>query len=354
MKYSNAIFIVCAALALVGLSVSCENTLNLLNSAREEAKNGENPGADTGNSGPDTEFSGDLDRGEAIKAMQDFIMDISRYSRGKKPNFIIIPQNGEKLAFNNAEPKDGVYMDYLNAIDGIGVEELFYDGDFNEDTERLRTLRQLKRLGKKIMVADYVEDDANFLHALDLSDYEEFIAFPRRRNNYDYEYIPAPSDIKRIDTNNITELKDALNYLYLISDSRFKTKNDLITAIKGTNYDVVILDAFFKGRLFTPADIEAMRYKPIGGRRLFIAYISAGSAETYRDYFDEAHWSLGNPEWLKAHYDGYEDEFWVQYWHPQWRNIVFGGPDAWIDQIIGAGFDGAYLDNVEAYSHVAN
>jgi cysteinyl-tRNA synthetase, unknown class len=40
---------------------------------------------------------------------------------------------------------------------------------------------------------------------------------------------------------------------------------------------------------------------------------------------------------------------WVKYWTAEWKSIVLHGPNSYIEQIIRAGFDGVYLDNVEAY-----
>ena len=88
----------------------------------------------------------------AAEKMQDFIISISDYARSFDPDFIIIPQNGVELVFNNAEPDDGFNTSYMSAIDGLGVEELFYYEVFALDPERLSMLRKIEDL-KKIMVS---------------------------------------------------------------------------------------------------------------------------------------------------------------------------------------------------------
>lgn len=52
---------------------------------------------------------------------------------------------------------------------------------------------------------------------------------------------------------------------------------------------------------------------------------------------------------VKENYPGYPDEIYVVYWNQEWKDILFGDGNAYLDRIIAAGFDGAYLDNVEAY-----
>jgi len=56
-----------------------------------------------------------------------------------------------------------------------------------------------------------------------------------------------------------------------------------------------------------------------------------------------------HPLFIKRKYEGYDDEYWVRFWKPEWHKIIYGNDDSYIKKILDAGFDGAYLDNVEAY-----
>jgi len=286
-----------------------------------------------------------------VVEMQEFVKDISAYAKGKSSDFIIIPQNGEELAFNNAEPDDGLCTPYIDAIDGVGIEELFYDNRLRVDNYRLKMLQTLKN-HVKVMVADFVGNDANIADSKKRSADEGFIAFPRSKDNYDYMLIPT-TGITGENASNVAVLADAKNYLYLISTEKYANKQAMINAIKATNYDVVLIDLFFDEIALSSDDIEQLKTKANGGKRLVICYVSVGSAENYRYYWKDG-WKKGNPSWLKKNYEGYPDEFWVEFWHKDWRDIIFGNPDSYIDKIIAAGFDGAYLDNVEAYYTLAN
>lgn len=282
--------------------------------------------------------------------MQEFVASISAYARGLKSNFIIIPQNGPELAFNNTDPADGMNSSYISAINGIGIEELFYNGELDIDGERLSMLRTLKS-SVKIMVSDFVENDSKISDALQRNKNEGFIAFPRSSDNYDYVKIPA--NIPDENSSDIQTLSAAKNYLYLISTDNFASKQAMLSAIAATNYDVVLIDLFFEGAAFTSAEIEQLKVKANGGKRLVIAYVSVGSAENYR-YYWQSGWKKGNPSWLKKSYEGYPDEFWVEFWNTEWQNIIYGNDNSYIKKIIDAGFDGAYLDNVEAYYFLEN
>ena len=281
---------------------------------------------------------------EAAEEMQKFVIEISEYAKKIDPDFIIIPQNGEALCYQEANPDLELATAYLNAIDGIGVEEIFYNGDSMPDTYRLEMLRELVQY-KKIMVSEYIENGSEISDAVTLNLNEGFLCFPRGYGNYDYQYIGQPM---MENADHITQLDQVKNYLYLISNSQYTSKQSMVDAIAATNYDLVIIDLFFEEELFTADDLAQLKVKANGGQRLVIAYMSIGSAENYRYYWED-NWRLHKPNWLKKKYDGYKDEIWVKYWNDEWKNIIFGNEESYTKKIMNAGFDGVYLDNVEAY-----
>ena len=286
------------------------------------------------------------------KIMQEFVKEISAYAKKEKPGFIIIPQNGPELAFYNTEPNDGIMDSYVNAIDGIGIEELFYNGSLSIDSNRLSMLRTLKS-SAKILVSDFVSDNEKIADSKTKNANEGFIAFPRGKDNYYYVEIPNLAEAEK-NSDPVNTLDDAENYLYLINPDNFTDKTDMITKIKATNYDVILIDLFFSNGTsggateLTQDDISKLKEKPNGAKRLVISYINIGSAENYRYYWKPG-WKKGNPSWIKKEYEGYSDEYWVEFWDSEWRDIIYGNDKSYIKKIINTGFDGAYLDNVEAY-----
>lgn len=277
--------------------------------------------------------------------MQDFIIAVSDYARAQDPDFILIPQNGEEVLFEGIDPESAVNSRLVNAIDGYGVEELFFNGSYAPDEYRLSMLRKVSP-GLKIMAADYLSDDASYNDALQAADAEQFIAFPRYHANYDYKYIP--STVFHENATDIQALSQAQNYLYLISTENYSDKASFLTAIQQTNFDVVIIDAFFGDDLLTSTDVASLKTKANGGKRLVISYMNIGSAEKYRYYWKKS-WGLHHPLWLKKKYDGYKDEIWVKFWKDEWKEIIYGNDDSYTKKLLNAGFDGAYLDNIEGF-----
>ncbi len=278
--------------------------------------------------------------------MQEFVIDISRYAREIKPGFIIIPQNGPELGFVEANPDGPLATDYLNAIDAFAVEELFYNGEKSPDEYRINLLKKLRR-EKPVMAAEFISDDRNIPDAIRKNDSLGFITFPRSKENY--HYLIIPKEIPNENADDVTDMSKVKNYLYLINNVNFSNKEDLISKVSKTNFDMITIDLFFyRKNMYTPADIEKLKTKANGGKRLVICYMNIGAAENWR-YYWKLDWKLGKPDFLAKKYEGYEDEFWVKYWEPEWRDIILGNDQSYLKKILDAGFDGAYLDNTEAY-----
>jgi cysteinyl-tRNA synthetase len=85
-------------------------------------------------------------------------------------------------------------------------------------------------------------------------------------------------------------------------------------------------------------------------KRTCLAYLNVGQAEAYRTYW-RSHWRAptaeqpGRPAYLlTVDPDGWEGNYPVAYWDLRWRGVLWGAPDAPLDQALADGFDGAYLD----------
>jgi cysteinyl-tRNA synthetase len=121
--------------------------------------------------------------------------------------------------------------------------------------------------------------------------------------------------------------------------------------IKLSPYDLVVIDYGFDRRnatAFPREVVDLMRTKPDGSKRLIFAYFSIGEAENHRYYWQES-WLKARPEWLEPENADWPGNYPVQYWHPEWQAILYGSPNAYLDRILGAGFDGIYVDGVEKF-----
>jgi cysteinyl-tRNA synthetase len=200
--------------------------------------------------------------------MRDFVINISRYARTTNPSFIVIPQNGnELLCFTDWDPDGEPALEYINAIDGVGREDLFfgYTGDniATPDEEKAYMLSYMvlaDRIGLKALVIDYCSSKEKMDYSYSQNESYGFISFAADSRGLDT--IPA-YPVFNENNLDINSLQDARNFLFLINPGRYSRKEDFLAAIGETNYDIVIVDLYFTDEeILTADDILSLKRKP--------------------------------------------------------------------------------------------
>lgn len=286
--------------------------------------------------------------------MRTFVIEIGEFARSQDPDFILIPQNGHRLVSSTAEDDGDPVMSYLNAVDGLAQEDLYY-GYQNDDqktpvneSEYLEYFLDLGLdAGKTILVTDYCSTPTSMDNSFSKNSANNYISF--QADHRELDNIPSyPDPIRNENSEDITSLSDAQNFLYLINPDQFGSKSDLLNAISSTNYDVVIMDGYFGDELFTTSELLQIKTKANGGSRLVISYMSIGEAEDYR-YYWQSNWQEGTPDFILSENPDWAGNYKVMYWEDAWKDVIFGNTDSYTQKLIDAGFDGAYLDIIEGF-----
>ena len=158
------------------------------------------------------------------------------------------------------------------------------------------------------------------------------------------------------------------------------TEAGAVDALVASHYDMMVLeptrtDWSSDDRLFDTRDMvrRLQESKASDGvhRKLVIAYIDIAEAEDWRWYWTwSLDWNCVLPvpaDWpsyiLSCDPDGWTGNFPVAYWDARWRDLMiygrnqnsapYGDYASAIDEAIRDGFDGVYLDWVEAYEDVS-
>ncbi len=291
------------------------------------------------------------------QSMRDFVQGISVYAKDINPDFIIIPQNGHELITKNGEETGEPVMDYLNAIDGVGREDLFYGYNNDNlatpvsDREYMEAFMDIAlNNGVEVLVTDYCSTESYMDDSYSQNAVRNYISFAA--NHRELDNIPAyPSIPFNMNGNNITSLSEAKNFLYLLNTDSFNSKEAYLSAIQNTNYDVVIMDLFFFDEYeLSASDVESLKVKQNGGTRLVIAYMSIGEAEDYR-YYWESDWESNSPSWLSEENPNWPGNYKVKYWDETWQGLIYGNNRSYLKKILDAEFDGVYLDIIDAYEY---
>lgn len=131
--------------------------------------------------------------------------------------------------------------------------------------------------------------------------------------------------------------------------------------VTGADAQLAVMDYSADGTAggeFTSDQIAAVK----APGKVVLAYMSIGEAESYRFYWNTA-WTTKKgrltssaPAWLAKQDPDWPGNFKVRYWMPEWQQIIFGddtntAAKSYVDRIIDAGFDGVYLDIIDAFEY---
>ena len=150
----------------------------------------------------------------------------------------------------------------------------------------------------------------------------------------------------------VSDIPHSFGYV-LQADARWKTRPDAVRELAACDRDWIVVDAAYTSEAdgrWTKSDLDTIRMGKSGRRVL--AYLSIGEAEEYQSYWKKA-WDAdrdgkpdaGAPGFLMAENPDWHGNYRVRYWHKEWQAIML----AEIDRIVEQGFDGIYLDIVDAF-----
>ena len=211
--------------------------------------------------------------------MRIFIMDLGTYAKNYDSDFIIIPQNGQELITGNGEGNGTPQIAYIESIDATGRESMLY-GYYNDDEETPAEDKQhlldlcllCEQHDVEVLATDYCSSFSNMDNSYLINEQNGFISFAANKRNLNnipnYPAIPHNEN-----SDDIIQIPQAKNFLYLINSENFITKQDFINAVSSTNYDAIIMDLYHNETAYTSTEIEQLKTKQNGGKRLVICYM---------------------------------------------------------------------------------
>jgi cysteinyl-tRNA synthetase len=274
----------------------------------------------------------------------------------RKPGFLVFPQNAPELAR---------IPGYLNVVSGIGKEDLYYGAEADaEPTDPQQTadwerdLDLFVQAGRLVLTIDYpftdedvaeydAETQARIDDAYARAEAKGYVPYAGVRNLGEVALNPGHEPTGHAAP--VTRTQDVHNWVDLLQPPGGLDRADYVAYLADLRFDLMVIDAEYDAEILREDELAAVH---LGSGALVVSYLSIGEAETYRDYWD-ADWDAdgdgrpdaGAPAWLGDSNPAWPDNYKVRYWMPGWQRIVLQRVDALID----AGFDGAYLDIIDAW-----
>ena len=283
--------------------------------------------------------------------MRQLVQEISDFAKNLESDFIIMPHNGEELVTKNGKIDSSPAEEYLAAIDAVSRDGVFFGLEtLDEETtpENRVAMTQFldfaKNRGVSIMVTDFCNTpakmDSSYVWNLRMG-YLPFVADHDALDN-----IPThPSPILNENNSGVKGFGTAENFLVLVAPN-YNSKQAFIDAVKGSNYDLLIMDPYYQGQTFTPYEMAQLREKENGGLRRLLAYVNIGEAQQNRFYWQPT-WNEERPEWIEEEKGA--GTYQIQYWSSEWKNILIHDDISYLLIVLNQGYDGIYLDGVDAF-----
>ncbi|MEQ1612278.1 MAG: endo alpha-1,4 polygalactosaminidase [Hyphomicrobiaceae bacterium] len=178
--------------------------------------------------------------------------------------------------------------------------------------------------------------------------------------------IPARRPQKTAATSGIQAQAERLARITGAKSWGYQLNGMSVETAAASPYDLLVVDAttgLASGKPFTRAEVERLKRKADGSRRIVVSYMSVGEAEDYRpDYFTSEYMTEDAPDWLLQENKDWKGNRLIRFCNQGWQLTILGDEDGRnvynsIDpsplyRLIELGFDGIYLDRVDVYSEI--
>ena len=283
--------------------------------------------------------------------MMEIVQEIKGTAVSVNPDFGLILNGGVNIYVPDEYMQDGEAKvnNFLQSVDGVLLEGLNFGYEFKDDKKTPDKVRKdifgrlalPMKAGVPILNIDYCKNLRNRSMATLMARQDNVVNF-----SSDRELTSIP--VAELYPNDVNSLADVNNFIAVFNPQKHEVKGMYLSALQRSNYDLLIIDAFYHGELLTVEDITKLKVKPNGKRRLVYSYLSVGEAEDYR-YYWKKEYKNNPPVWLEEANEDWEGNYKVEYWHPEWKTILYKDKDSYLNKLLACGYDGAFLDVIDSF-----
>ncbi|MGN0904907.1 MAG: hypothetical protein ACI4PW_07105 [Alphaproteobacteria bacterium] len=306
--------------------------------------------------------------------MRDIVAAFSEYVKNTRPDFYIVAAGGHDLLTRGEWEND---LDELHRAEAAGAksdderfllklfspEEPIAPGTPNRryiqsinafltDNQICgsaplpkKTLGILRKYGVSVLDVEHCRTAAKMREAQTVLAERKIPAHADTDKAARFDYLDPETKPFLENPDNVASLNDVRNILIMTDTRNYASKGEWVNALTQTNYDLLIIDPFYKyNQPLTKEDIRRLRYKKLGARRLVFAVLDISSAEDTRMYWEPS-WKLKSPAWLRFPSKTRPGAIVVDYWSAPWKGIIGN----YFKSIMDLGYDGIVLQGLDAH-----
>lgn len=206
--------------------------------------------------------------------------------------------------------------------------------------------REIKKTGLKLISVSRCPDINTFDKAAELSVKDDILLYAFLQPSQAFKHILNQPIINE-NSHNVFKVNEAANISLLIDDSTYKNKASMIKDIRNSNYDIVIINPLFHEKEpFSAEEVNSLKYKKNGARRLIIAEHNISEAVSGAYYWHTG-WEIDNPSWLRRLSFANPNGIITEYWNINWQRIM----SEYFKSIVMINYDGAFFTGVNNFRY---
>ena len=296
--------------------------------------------------------------------MRDNITILSNYAKQRNQNFQVITHEGQDLlqkglwefhldGYNQARQSDLDIEDptfltrlnqktlpdfitntpkskkYIKSLNAIAINNVFCNNTSLP-----------KNTGLKVINIESCNSKQALQNSLDNN-----MIFYNAKNNKDFnttKYYNINENAK-----NVFTINDAKNINIILDEQKYNNKESFIKDIRNTNFDTIIINPLFHDKVpFTAKEIHSMKFKKNGTQRLVLAQMNISEANQNLYYWDKYN-KVSTPAWIKRASFVDKDNFIVEYWNQEWKDII----SKHLKGIVDTNYDGVFFTGLNNYDY---
>ena len=313
--------------------------------------------------------------------MRDVVIALGRYARENDPAFQIYTDGGHQLLIRGQWENDlddlhraelaGAKSDderfllklfspehpvpagspvrrYLAVIDGLLVSDMICGGGkgkISSETEKI-----VKEYGLAVIGTEHCDSGKDAKSARTELARKKIPAHTDTDKQAAYDTLPEIPELFMENPDNVDSVAKVRNMLILTNTRKFQDKDLMIRALGATNYDLLIVDPFFKNSIpLTKEDVKELQTKKVGAKRQVFAVLDITKAQDTRPYWKNG-WKQGEPVWLRLQSKTDPSGVIVDFWNPEWKRIL----GVYFKSIMDLGFNGIVLQGLDEHIRYEN
>ncbi len=204
-------------------------------------------------------------------------------------------------------------------------------------------IEAMRGFGRRILSVERCATPAEAEAARARAARDQILAFAKADDSRLDRLPPGHAPLENSDP--VRSLTAARNWLVLLDAEHYGTRAEWVSALDGTNYDILVIDVTHRGDdPLTKADVATLHYKALGAPRLVLADIPIGRAFDTRWYWRKG-WTAGNPAFLYAPDRTQPGAYIADLANPKWKELL----GKYVAGAMDLGFDGVVFDDLDTY-----